>query len=81
MPDASALEQFLQEAQTRLGNGVEITATSDARSYIVTARRNDSKATSKMRRDFYDQYLRSGNTDCCDCVEHFFEHLAARLRD
>jgi hypothetical protein len=79
MPEQPPLHEFLEEAKRRLGESVEITATVDARSYTVTARLDTTEASSKMRKDFFDEYLRSGRVDCCDCVEHFFDHLAAKL--
>lgn len=81
MTGANYLEEFSEEARERLGEAFECRVQQVGSHYRVTARKGDVEAVSGIRKDFVDEYLRSGKVDCCDCVEHFFVHLADKFAD
>ncbi len=75
------LGELLAEARRRLAEAESINAVRDGGAYRVTVRRGRAQVSGRLKAAFWEDYLASGRTDNCGCVDHFFAHLAARIED
>ncbi len=73
------IESLLEESRARFGQAATVEVSEGKSSYEVSVRRDGKRAEGRIRRIFWQDYLDSGRTDNCDCVDHFFEHLERQL--
>ncbi len=78
---ADPLGELLAEARRRLAGAEAIDAARDGAAYRITVRRGGAQVSGRLKAAFWEEYLASGRTDNCACVDHFFAHIAARIEE
>jgi hypothetical protein len=76
--DANPIGKLLHEARARLPGVEEVECMLDGEAYLLTVSRAGVTASARLKARFWQEYL-EGLEDNCNCIDHFFDHLARRL--
>lgn len=73
------VDALTREARRRLGPKASLEVIPARSSLEIRVRLAAHHATGKLRRTFWEDFVRSGGQDDCACVDHFFAHLRRQL--
>ena len=74
------LEALQSETRRRIPSAETIHAVRSGAAYEVSIEASGTTTKARLKARFWEEFLSSGGTEGCDCVDHFFEHLETMLR-
>jgi len=74
------IQALLREARARVPGLEEVECTRDGEAYLITLSRAGVTASARLKARFWQEHL-DGHQDSCNCIDHFFDHLEAKLAE